>query len=408
MPFVKKYLLLTVCSLSLIAKTAQSNTLIGNPSIAFYKSKNSQFASGEASYERLKENIVTVAEELVKTESEYYQFGHQKISKNLITPTFAKNLSLSKSYADIGQFLTLKETSLKEKAHLKSRTIGQVLEHTKLIPLKYENGFIQVMHQGKKGFIDISVCISKFDYAYAIYAKHPRTQVKQWHYVKSRLFDQIEIYDQTQIPMSAVEGLFTNEKMGIITDHKSQLPLWSKVTLKFASETPKKITWNQSFISGHGSVWWKTPDSMATHNDSLTIDEILKKDVYSISSHPREPKKSIISIPEGVYITSNGSTWTPLRQFKNFRGPVYYYNDNMIFVGSLRSTNQGKTFEPFINISSISSAISRNLGYQPQSVKIKKIKSERPSQISVDVITGYKTLKLQSMIYNQSWEVVKF
>ncbi len=408
MLFVKKHLFLTTLSLLLVVSTAQSNTSIGNPSIAFYKSKNSQFASGEASYERLKQNIVTVAEELVKTEADFYQFGQQKISKTLIKPTFAKNLSLSKSYSDIGQFLTLKETPFKEKAYVKSRSLGQVLEHTKLIPLKYENGFIQVMYQGKKGFVDISVCISKFDYAYAIYAKHPKTQIKQWHYVKSRLFDQIEIYDQTQIPMSAVEGIFTNDYMGIITDYKSQLPLWSKVTLKFASETPKKLTWNQSYLSGHGAIWWKTPENTIIRDDTLTIDEILKKDVYSISSHPLEPKKSIISIPEGVYMTNNGTTWFPLNQFKKFKGPVYYYNDNMIFVGSSRSTNQGKTFEPFINISSISNAISRKLGYQPESVKIKKIKSDNPSQISVDVIAGYKTLKLQSMVYNQNWEVVKF
>jgi len=408
MPFVKNRLLLTFLSLMTFASTALSGISVRNPNIAFYKSKTSQFASGEASFDRLQSNLVSRAEELVKTESEFYQFGQQKISQKLITPTFAKNLSLSKSYSDIGQFLTLKETTLKEKAYVQSRSLGQVFEHTKLIPLKYENGFIQVMYQGKKGYIDISVCISKFDYAYAIYAKHPKTQMKQWHYVKSRVFDQIEITDQTQIPMSAVEGIFVNEKLGIITDHKAQLPLWSRVTLKFVSEIPTKLTWNQSFISGHGSVWWQSPRNLIVRDDTLTIDEILKKDVYSISSHPKEPKKSIISIPEGVYITDNGTTWTALPQFKKFQGPVYYYNDNMIFVGSSRSTNQGKTFEPFINVGSISSAITRQLGYQPQSVKIKKIKSDNPSQISVDVIAGYKTLKLQSMIYNQNWEVVKF
>jgi hypothetical protein len=408
MPFVKIHPLLTFLSLLIFTSSALSGVSIRNPNIAFYKSKNSQFASGEATYERLQNNLVSRAEELVKAESEFYQFGEQKISQKLIKPTFAQNLSLSKSYSDIGQFLTLKQTPLKEKAHIQSRSIGQVFEHTKLIPLKYENGFIQVMYQGKKGYIDISVCISKFDYAYAIYAKHPKTQTKQWHYVKTRVFDQIEIMDQTQIPMSAVEGLFANEKLGIITDHKSQLPLWSRVTLKFAMATPNKLTWNQSYISGHGSVWWQSPKNLIASDDSLTIDEILKKDVYSISSHPKEPKKSIISIPEGVYMTDNGTTWTALPQFKKFQGPVYYYNDNMIFVGSSRSTNHGKTFEPFINVGSISSAITRKLGYQPQSVKIKKIKSENPSQISVDVIAGYKTLKLKSMIYNQSWEVVKF
>ncbi len=408
MPFVKKHLLLTGFFFLMAFHAETGSAALRNPNVAFFKSKNSQFSSGEASFDRLNENLVSRAEELVKTESEYYQFGQQKISKKLITPTFAKNLSLSKSYADIGQFLTLKETTLKEKADVGSRTLKFVFEHTKLIPLKFENGFIQVMYQGQKGFIDLSICISKFDYAYAIYAKHPKTQIKQWHYVKTRLFDQIEIYDHSQIAMSAVEGIFVNEKMGIITDYKAQLPLWSKVTLKYSTETPTPLIWNQSFVTGHGLVWWQTPKNLIEKDDTLTIDEILKKDVYSISSHPKDPKKSIIAISEGVYITEDGANWTKLSQFKSFQGPVYYYNDNMIFVGSSRSLDHGKTFEPFINVGSISSAIALKLGYQPQSLKIKNIKSEKPSQISVDVIAGYKNLKLQSMIYNQNWEVVKF
>ena len=91
---VKKLLLLTSFSLFIYTGTAQSAIPVTNPNVAFYKSKQSQFASGETSFKRLKENLVSVAEELVKTETEFYQFGQQKISKKLLTPTFAKNLTL--------------------------------------------------------------------------------------------------------------------------------------------------------------------------------------------------------------------------------------------------------------------------------------------------------------------------
>lgn len=393
----------------LIANLAWGSEYVNNQKIAFYKSKKSQFPSGEGTLDLLQRNVISTAQSLVKTEDEFYQFGQQKISKKLISPTWAKDLSLSSGYKDIGRFMILKETSLKSRAHIGSKALATVPARMQLVPLKYENGFVQVMFKGQKGYIDISTCISKFDYAYAIYATHPKTKIKQWHYVKSRLFDQIELYDQSQISMAAVEGIFTNDKMGIITSIDSHLPLWSKVTLKNSSASPAVVeNWNQSYLQGHGLIWWKTPSFQKAKNEiRLNIDEILKKEVYSISSHPKDPKKSIISISDGVFLTQDGQNWSRLEQFKNYRGPVYYYNDNMIFVGSYRSTNLGKSFEQFINVNSVSSVISNRLGYSPQAVKIKKIKSSGPSKIAIDVDTGYKVLKLQSMIYNQNWEIIR-
>lgn len=396
---------------ALVSLPGYGKAPVGKSQIAFFKSKNSQFPSGESNYSRLNENVLFRAQETVKTENEFYQFGQQKISRSLINPTFAKDLALSSGYADVGQFMTLNESFLKEKADVQSLSINKIAENTKLIPLKFENGFVQVMHMGKKGYVDISNCISKFDYAYAVYAPHPKTKQKQWYYVKSRLFDQIEIYDGSHIYMSKVQGLFTNDKMAIITNKHSQLPMWSRVTLKAQTEKGKLqiAKWNQSFLTGHGLVWWQTKDNLNSNyrDEILSIDEILKKEVYSISTHPREPKKSIISIPDGVYLTDDGLNWRPLTQFKNYKGPVYYYNDNLVFVGSYRSTDHAKSFEQYINVQAISSVIKNKIGYNPQSVKIKRIKSEAPSQITIDVDTGFKVLQLQTMIYNQNWEIVK-
>lgn len=410
MPIVKNALFLFFLSfVFLLPHKGQSAN--PNQKVTFFKSKNSQFSSGEASLEDLNRNLISSAQSLIKTEDEFFQFGQQKLSKKLLKPTFAQDLSLHSGYADRGRFLVLKETDLKEKASVQSPTITHIAAKSLLLPLKYEKGFIQVSYHGKKGYLDISNCISKFDYAYAIYALHPKTHIKQWYYVKSRIFDQMEIYDHTQISMSAVEGIFTNDRMGIVTDTQDHLPLWSKVILKSEPKNNSTVTehWNQSLIPGHGLVWWKKPDPQPVEKNKihLHIDEILKKEVYSISSHPKEPKKSIISIPDGVFITEDGVNWSLINQFKNYRGPVYYYNDNLIFVGSYRSIDHAKTFEQFINVKSISSAIENKLGFLPQSVKIKKINSHSPSKILIDVDTGFKTLQLQSMIYEQNWEVLK-
>lgn len=409
---VKKSLFLkntSVAAALLLSLNSYGMAPTGKSQIAFFKSKNSQFPSGESNYSRLNENILFRAQETVKTENEFYQFGQQKISRSLINPTFAKDLSLTSGYADIGQFMTLNEAYLKDKADVQSNSIHKIAENTKLIPLKFENGFVQVMHKGKKGYVDISNCISKFDYAYAVYAEHSKTKQKQWHYVKSRLFDQIEIYDGSHISMSKIEGLFTNNKMAIITNKISKLPLWSRVTLKAQTEigSQQMARWNQSFLSGHGLVWWQYKEASDSRDEVLKMDDILKKEVYSISTHPNEPRKSIISIADGVYITEDGLNWRPITQFKSYKGPVYYYNDNLIFVGSYRSTDHAKSFEQFINVQSISSLIKNKIGYNPPSVKIKRIKSNAPSQITIDVDTGFKVLQLQTMIYNQSWEIVK-
>ncbi len=384
----------------------KAQELLPNQKVNFYKSPKSQFPSGEASLSDLKRTMAFDAQSIIKAEYEYFRYGQQKLSKKLISPTFAKDLSLIADYSDIGRFLVLKETSLKKAPHLSSATLAKVSAQSLLVPLKYEKGFIQVIHQGKKGFVDISFCISKFDFAVAIYAPHPQTKNKQWHYVKSRTFDQIGLHDGTQISMAAVEGIFVNEKIGIVTESTSHLPLWSKVSLeKDVNYKTSSQKWIKSTLKGHGLVWWKEPK--APQATEATIDQLLKKEVYSISSHPKEPKKSIVSTEGGVFITSNGENWKQISQFKNYKGPVYYYNDNLIFVGSYRSTDQGKSFDRFINVNSISDVVAKQIGYKPQSLKIKRIKSKEPLKISLDIDTGYRIIHLQSKIYDQNWEIVR-
>lgn len=383
-----------------------------NQQIAFYKSKTSPFASGEATFDELTRAKVFSAEELVKYETEFYQYGQQKISTQLIKPTFAKDLNITSGTKDTGYFLTLVGTHLRSKPQTTSSQIFSIPAGSYLIPLKFKDGFIEIIYHSKKGYVDITHCISKFDYAYAIYAKHPKTQKTNWYYVKSRYFDQIEIFDGTMIPLSATQGLSTHNDIGIITKKEAALPLWSKVKLinktQLNTQLPEK--WNQSVLKKHGLVWWKS--SVSTQNEStksgtVTIDDLLKKEIYSTSSLTDNPKNSIASTNEGVFITSDGSTWTRIEQFDNFKGPVFYYNSNMIFVGTFRSVDHGKTFHPFVNITTISQQLKNNLGYNPHAVKVQKISSSSLNKITFDVLADSRKIKLQSLIYNQDWKIIR-
>jgi hypothetical protein len=380
--------------------------------IAFYKSKNSPFPSGELSYEDLKKTRIKSSDEVVKYESEYYQYGQQKIATQLIKPTFATSLNLTKSNTDIGYFQTMVPTSLRLLADTKSKKVLDLAAGIKLRPLKYAHGYIEVQYKNKKGFVDISHCISKFDFAYAIFAQHPKTLKNQWHYVKSRLFDQIETHDGSMIPLSAIVGVSVHTNVGIITKRDSSLPLWSKVKLQQVpvSEKSAEQIWSQSYVKKHGFVWWKSTlsDQKKSVNENvIDFEALLKKEIFSTSFLSDNPKKSIVSTQNGVYITDNGVEWKKIEQLGQFKGPVLYYNSNMIFAGSFRSLDHGKTFQQFVNINTLSQQLKNTLGYNPRAVKIQKISPSSSSQIIFDVLADSRKLKLQSLIYNQEWKVIK-
>lgn len=374
--------------------------------VAYYKSKNSQFLSGKATLTQLKQNLISSSQQKVVPEDSYYQHGEQKISKKLLSPTFANSLSIKPGYADLGKFMVLKPSALKKDSSIQSPTLSFVPAGELVYPLGHKNGFIKVIYKKQKGYIDISSTLSKLDYAYAVYCEHPQLKIKQWYHVKNRIFDQIQLKDGHQVPLSKIEGIYTDDRIGIVTQPKDSLPLWTKVILK--KEFIKLETWNQSYLKGEGLVWWKTETSTSSPSlQTTTIDDLLKKEVYSVSFHSKDPKKAIASTVDGVYISSNGMDWKLIPQFQGFKGPVLYYNDNLIFIGSHKSTDGGKTFDQFINVAAISDLIHKKAGFNPTFLKIKKIQTASSSKINIDLDTGLKTVKLQSPIYSQNWDIVK-
>lgn len=371
----------------------------------YYKSPTSQFPSGQASVDTLKKNLESSARFVSEKENDFYQYGQQKISMSLIKPTFAKDLSRvtdpKSVYTDMGHFLTLTNAPLKNEAQMNSSTLKMVPASTKLVPLAYKNGFVKVKFGALTGFIDISNTLSKIDFARAVYIQKMPSK-REWVYVKSRIFDRIELINGSTISFSDVIAIYTQDDLGIISEANNHLPLWSKVYLKKEVET----NWRKSSIKGHGVVWWKDNSLPENADDSVDIDDLLKSDVYSVSFAPKNPKKAVASTSLGIFKTDDGENWKKLSFFKeNLKVPVLYHSDSILFVGSYRSTDSGKSFEPYINVNTISSSLSKKLGFAPSSLRIKKIQAISPTKIMIEADTGVKRLNLQSSIYNQNWEI---
>ncbi|MEQ1724110.1 MAG: hypothetical protein ABL930_13120, partial [Pseudobdellovibrio sp.] len=259
---------------------------------------------------------------------------------------------------------------------------------------KYVDDYALVKYQNYEGYVNLSELITKFDFATFVFAKN------EWHQVRGRNFDKIMTSKNLKISLNEIKGVLTPDTRGIIASNNQKIPMWSQIEV-----TKNKITtWNQSLLKEHGKVWWKATGEI--EQIYYTIDELLKKQISSVSFHPNNPLKGILS-SDGVYITEDGYSWRKLQKFENFNGPVNYFNDLLLFVGNFRSTDGGKTFDNYIQIDKLASAIEYQFGFVPKKMQVRKIETFTPFRIKIEIETGTRKIKMESPLFAQDWKAVK-
>lgn len=387
--------------------------------ISFYKTTSSPFASGLASSEKLLQRLLPETK-IVPGETKYYHNG-KYYSQTELNPATAKKLATTPSdinnLRDPGKFLILVDTPLLAKPSTTAARLSKIYSGTlvKLVSEKiarFQKGFVKVRFEGLEGFINISHTVSKFDFAVWIFPSESTLDLTArssanngWLQVKSRLFDEIETVEGRFIHLSQIEGLWTDDTKGLISSTSDPFPLWTQI--RVFPEAP--VLWKSSRLAGHQTVWWKESELLAQKNlepTEITIDEILKKEIFSVSFHPKNPRKALVSAG-GVYQTTDGQTWKKLKQFDNFSGPVHYFNDLMLFVGPYRSVDGGKTFENFIRIDELTESIASFIGYTPQRLELRSIKTTSTLKIIMDVDIGTRKIRVQSPIYAQAWSILR-
>lgn len=303
---------------------------------------------------------------------------------------YVKIVDLISNYHDKGRFFSFVDTFLRIKPSQKSNLHTTIPKQTILEALSEDKNWIEVKYQGIRGFVDKHHLLSKLDFA---------TQVevdKKW----------LDFQAKKHQNLKDVQGIKTIKDKGIVIQPNGSLDLRNEV--KILAHRDGK--WHQSLLKSHGLVWWKDSDLMQLRRgprhdtETLSIDQLLRRDIYSISFHPNNKKMALAS-SKGIYFTEDGHMWKKLSQFEDQNLPVFVHSDGSWFIGPYRSINKGESFSEFLQAQKIAQLLEASKKTTPKYVKLVQLKSLSLEKIEMQLDTGYERVTLISRNSGQGWVV---
>jgi hypothetical protein len=273
--------------------------------IPFYQSPHSLFPSGESSLLNLEKNKISIQKEasfLVEKDRRNFWVS----SRDLV-----RDSDLSENTA-----ITVTSTQIREMDSWKSPYIATLPAGTKLQIVKLKETWAEVIFEsvGKiQGWIDLNNLILKADFAAFIQVKGK----DQWQTVRYREGTQLITEDNLQIDLDRVSKMKTKPDLGISIAQDERQNLLIRQHLKIIKNDNDQ--WNVSKLSGHGAVYWKSSASLSPANTEIiepgiSTDDLLKREVVSVSFHPKNPKIGLASA-QGIYMTLDGKIWRPIKSF---------------------------------------------------------------------------------------------
>jgi hypothetical protein len=171
--------------------------------------------------------------------------------------------------------------------------------------------------------------------------------------------------------------------------------------------------WNLSLLDGHGPVWWQSGSSESAKSNAaiqnglqITTEALLKREVHSVAFASSKSLKGLASAG-GIFRTEDGKNWTQLPMFEDKNYPVSIHPEGVWFVGSYRSFDEGKTFEPYIKWDRLAEQIQSSIHKAPRHLRITEIEPLAHSRVRILVDTGVQKLKMQAHFLSHEWVIVK-
>jgi hypothetical protein len=294
---------------------------------------------------------------------------------------------------------------IKKDPHPKSNPVLQGLEGDKLRVLMISDGYAQIEKQGQTGWLHLSSCLTRFDFASFI-----MTANKRWLPIKFRQGAHLVLQNEQRIPLEQVKALLTQPDLAI-----SRKQIETKKISKFQHFRLKQVQeekWNVSELKDHGLVFWREPSPQrgpaSPALTPLSTEAILKRPIYSVAVHPSQPQTALVSA-DGVFLTRDGQNWEELENFKNQNVPVTISADHEYFVGNMRSRNQGKSFLPFFQFERIANLITQSQrGIIPRQMKISSLEILPENRIRMTIDSGTQKVPLMAKrdsFLIQKWDV---
>lgn len=307
------------------------------------------------------------------------------------------------SHEDFGVFIPVIDTFLRSRAEQNSQIITTIPSGVRLKPIYYNKNWIQVSYKGQQGYIDTNHGLNRGNFAKWVFHRAR----KSWLPVSRYSNGEVVTLDQKKYSLPEFSAFNPDPDLAIFIN-------------ALENEGPQKLSrakiiqsdsdlWAISQVDGHGEVWWRKQtifsENITEKESFISTADILKKKIFSIAMSNLDPHQGLISA-EGIFATQDGQNWFQIKQFGTKDTPVAIHKNGDWFVGDYRSSNQGKSFEPYIRWDWVAMTIENATLKSPKYLKLSKIMPLDHSRVEIQVDTGYKKLTLQSHIKGTSlWKL---
>lgn len=311
---------------------------------------------------------------------------------------------LQTRHDDLGVFVNYIPTAVRIAPDSFSKKIADLPRLQRIVPLNLQSNFMKVQYKGQIGYVDLTHFVSRADFANLTY--HPK---KNWMTVAFRNNDKLLTAKGETVSMNDVLGYVTNPERGVVVRPSISQSYGPPIRAHVTIQKPEANVWGLSRLDGHGEVWWKKTNLLivaSADTNQVSTESLLKREIYSIAFESKSSVRGLVS-SEGVYRSDDGLHWTLIPQFGKQNYPVSIHPNGTWFVGSYKSSDKGKTFEPFIRWDKIAEAIQGAYHRNPKILKLTKIEALSQSQVQIYVDTGSSQVKLRSAVGDLSWSVVK-
>lgn len=400
--------------------------------VPFFRTPDSQFASGEKNRLDLEKRKIREQSEfryLVEVSGKKRKIDGRSVARDLHLAQQVYHPKLQKSYPvisvegsrvwvqdlaakskdsfpineltpvveDLGAALTLTGTNLRSEPDWKSNSILTIPAKTRLKILEIQEDWLKVEFESMSrisGFIDSQNVLLKLDFASFAW------DGKKWLPISHREGTEIVLKDRKHAKLSDIRAIITRPELAIVSDSANQegLPLRQHLLIQ-QTENNK---WNLSQLKGHGIVFWKSSKPELTRmemdfKNTLNTDQILKLEITSVSFHPKNPSIGLVSAG-GIYYTNDGWVWRKLEQFGNQNLPVLISERGEWFVGTQRSFNSGRSFQPYLHVDKLTLAVQQYLGSSLRDLRITDLSDIGKQKIKIELNTGGHKLSASALI----------
>lgn len=295
---------------------------------------------------------------------------------------------------DKGLAIPLLKTLLRREPKWKTEMLREIEPGTRLRLIGFQGDWVEVSkltEPNVRGWVDINSVILKHDFASFVLPTGGK-----WTPVRYRQGAFMVAASGEKIRVDEVQSLMTRPDLGILTQDLTEHGLYQRSFVSIKNW--ESIKWVVSTLSGHGEVYWKDDGSeketkSAISTPIVSFDEILKKPIFSVAFHPLNPRIGVISA-EGIYLTTDGLNWRKVPQFENDNLPVAISADHEIFAGHLRSTDQGKSFLPFLKWEQIAELMDSRHGKASRIMRLVKILPLAQRKVEIEIDNGVKISRL--------------